>query len=121
MFENVQLFKTKKEFDFNKLSDRRSIWFKFQNQLYKGTFQARFLKNNEFLRQFPGKIRIFSQNIFIQLLTEFTAEKEIAPIDIKKSLIINQLIMPKLEDFPECPPELFKQLRFYFKGYQPDL
>ncbi|CAL6053888.1 DnaJ_domain-containing protein [Hexamita inflata] len=106
----------KKQYDFER--DRSKLWASFITGR-KAKWSDFLLKNIQFGECFPGKLRLFSQNIFVEFVLTFRGGN-IEPVRSRREFIVNQLLRPSESDF-KCPSELFNRLKQEMNNYEPQI
>jgi hypothetical protein len=106
MHENIPVFVLDKVYDWENLDHRKKIFTRFVRSCDSYAFSSLFMKNVNFKKNHYGKLRIYSTHMFIEFTINFQSEKLVAPVKVRKELILNQAMRP------EFPYALLSKVHF---------
>lgn len=103
----VPVYVVDQAFHFEKEEDRKKLW---KDLLFKNGSSLRqkfaLFKPFEDCKTYPGKFRVLSQNLFVDMQLTISGIAE--PVKARREFIYNQPLIPQLANFPGCPPEVFQ-------------
>ena len=92
---------------FENEDDKKKLW---KDLLFKNGSSLRqkfaLFKPFEDCKVYPGKFRILSQNLFVDMQMSISGIPE--PVKARREFIYNQTLVPQIANFPGCPPEIFQ-------------
>ena len=94
-------------FYFEKEEDKKKLW---KELLFKNSASLRqkfaLFKPFEDCKVYPGKFRVLSQNLFVDMQINISGIAE--PVKARREFVYNQLLIPQIGNFPNCPLDIFK-------------
>lgn len=103
----VPVYAVDQAFHFEKEDDKKKLW---KDLLFKNSASLRqkfaLFKPFEDCKVYPGKFRVLSQNLFVDMQLHISGISE--PVKARREFIYNQPLIPQIGNFPDCPAEVFQ-------------